>query len=119
MLVTPIVRAIGGAILLRVQMHETLYVLLQEGRIQTRNGDAVAVTQLEHCVAVHVGSDRRRQLLHVMNVGEVIELNCVVLWIEVVDRLRALGLGETRKCRCWHRQWRRRDCCGQTLVGRK
>ena len=40
---------------------------------------------------MHVGSDRGRQFLHVVNVGEVVELYRVVLWIEVVDRLRALA----------------------------
>ena len=71
-------------------MHETLQILLQEGGAHAGNGDAVAVTELEHRVAMDVGGDRRRQLLHVLNVGEVVELDRVVLRIEVVDRLRAL-----------------------------
>jgi hypothetical protein len=50
-------------------MHEALYVPLQEGRAHARNGDAVAVAELEHCAAVHIRGDRRRQLLHVLNVG--------------------------------------------------
>ena len=38
-----------------MQMHEALQILLQEGRAHARNGDAVAVTKLEHRVAMHVG----------------------------------------------------------------
>ena len=70
-------------------MHETLEILLQEGRAHAGNGDAVAVTELEHRVAMHVGGDRGRQFLHVVNVGELVELDRFVLRIEVVDRLRA------------------------------
>ena len=77
--------------MLRVQVYETLQILLQEGRTHARNGDTVAVTELEHRVAMHVGSNRGRQFLHIMNVGELVELDRVVLWIEVVDRLRALA----------------------------
>ena len=63
-------------------MHEALYVLLQEGRAHARNGDAVAVAELEHCAAVHIRGDRGRQLLHVLNVGEMVKLDRVVLRIE-------------------------------------
>src|SRR6478672_5901988 len=62
-----------GRIALGVQMHEALYVLLQEGRAHARNGDAVAVAELEHCAAVHIRGDRRRQLLHILNVGEMVK----------------------------------------------
>ena len=77
-------------------MHEALQVLLQEGRAHARNGDAVAVAELEHRVAVHIRGDRRRQFLHVLNVGEVVELDRVVLRIEVVDRLRAFAGWNTK-----------------------
>ena len=62
-------------------MHETLQILLKEGRAYARNGDAVAVTELKHRVVVRIGRDRRGQFLHIMNVGEVAELDRVVLRI--------------------------------------
>ena len=74
--------------LLRVQVYETLQIMLQVGRAHARNGDTVAVAELKHRVAMHVRSNRGRQFLHIMNIGELIELYRVVLWIEVVDRLR-------------------------------
>ena len=78
-------------------MHETLQILLKEGRAYARNGDAVAVTELKHRVVVRIGRDRRGQFLHIMNVGEVAELDRVVLRIEVVDRLRAFA-GVEHEC---------------------
>src|SRR5215471_16491225 len=72
-------------------MHETLQVLLEKRRARARNGDTIAVAELNHRVAMRVGSDRGSQFLHIMNVSELVELDRVVLWIEVVDRLRALA----------------------------
>jgi hypothetical protein len=46
-------------------MHEALHVLLQVGGADARNGDAVAMAELEHRVAVCVRRDRGRELLHV------------------------------------------------------
>lgn len=65
--------------LLRVQVYETLQIMLQVGRTHARNGDTVAVAELKHRVTMHVGSNRGRQFLHIMNVGELIELYRVVL----------------------------------------
>ena len=48
------------AFLLRVQVYETLQILLQEGRTHARNGDTIAVTELNHRVAMDVGSNRGR-----------------------------------------------------------
>ena len=56
-------------------MHETLQILLKEARAYAWNGDAVAVTELKHRVVVRIGRDRRGQFLHIMNVGEVAELD--------------------------------------------
>ena len=70
-------------------MHEILQILLQEGRAHARNGDTVAVTELKHRAAMHVGGDRGRQFLHVVKVGEVVELDRFVLRIEIGDRLRS------------------------------
>ena len=80
-----------------MQVEEILQILLQEGRTHARNGNTIAVPKLEHRVAMHVGSDRGSQLLHIMNVGELVELDRVVLRIEVVDRLRALARVEYKR----------------------
>ena len=77
--------------LLRVQVYKTLQIVLQEGRTHARNGDTIAVAELNHRVAMHVGSDRGSQFLHIMNVNELVKLDRVVLRIEVVDRLRSFA----------------------------
>jgi hypothetical protein len=74
-----------------VQVYEILQILLQESRTHARDGDTIAVVELNHCVAMHVGSDRGSQILHIMNVGEVVELDRLVLRIEIVDHLRAFA----------------------------
>src|SRR5262245_14050246 len=83
--------------LLPVQVYETLQILLQEGRTHALNGDTIAVAELKHRVVMHIGSNRGSQFLHIMNVGELVELDRVVLWIEVVDRLRALARVEHKR----------------------
>src|SRR5262249_5025761 len=74
-----------------VQMHQALHVLLQERRAHARDGDAVAMAELQHRIAVRVRGDQLRQLFSVLDVGEVVEFERVLLRIEVVDRLRALA----------------------------
>jgi hypothetical protein len=68
---------------------QALQVLLQESRADARNGDAIAVAEFKHRVAMRVGGDRRRKFLRVLDVGEMVKLDRFVLRIEVVDRLRA------------------------------
>jgi hypothetical protein len=80
-----------AAFLLRVQVYEILQILLQEGRTHAWNRDTIAVAELNHRVAMDVGSDRGSQFLHIMNVSELVKLDRVVLRIEVVDRLRAFA----------------------------
>ena len=50
---------------------------LQVARRHAGDGDAVAVSELDHRVAMRVGCDQRRQLLDGLNVGEVVELDRV------------------------------------------
>jgi hypothetical protein len=63
---------------LRVQMYQILQILLQKGRIHAWYGDTIAVAELNHGVAMHVGSNRGRQFLHVMNVDEAVKLDRLV-----------------------------------------
>ena len=78
-------------------MYEVLQILLQEVRTYARNGDTIAVAKPNHRVAMHVRSDRGGQFLHIMNVGEFVELDRVVLGIEVADRLQAFARVEHKR----------------------
>ena len=62
---------------------------LQVARGHAGDVDAVAVPERDHRVAMRVGSDRCRQLLHIMHVGEVFKLDRVGLRIEVDDGVGA------------------------------
>jgi hypothetical protein len=68
-----------------VQMHEALQVRLKIVGRHPGDGDAIVVSEFDHGVAVRIGGDQRRQLLNGLNVGEVIELDCIGLWIQVED----------------------------------
>jgi hypothetical protein len=62
-----------------------LYELLQFGGGGAGQRDAVVVTERDHRVAMRVSGDERLQFLHSLCVGEMIEFDRVVLWIEVDD----------------------------------
>ena len=47
------------------------------------------MTQINHRVAVHIRGDQRLQFFNGLRIGEVVELNRVLLRIEVADRLGA------------------------------
>ena len=72
-----------------MQVHHALQMLLQIIRRHARERDAVIMPKLDHGVAMRVADDRRRQLLHRLHVGEVIELDRVLLRVEVDDGVGA------------------------------
>jgi hypothetical protein len=63
--------------------------LLQLDGGHVGNRDAVVMAELDHRIAVRVRGDERRQLLRRLDIGEVIELDRVVLGIEVDDGVKA------------------------------
>ena len=56
---------------------------LQVGLCDAGDRDAVVVPKFDHCVAVGVAGDEGCQLLHGLNVGEVVEFENVFLRVEV------------------------------------
>jgi hypothetical protein len=71
-----------------MQMHEALQVRLQIARGRARDGGApVVMAGLYHRTAVRVTGDRRRQFLRILDVGDMLELDRVVLRVEVSDCL--------------------------------
>ncbi len=52
---------------------------LQVAHGHAGDGDAVTVAQLDYCIAMRIVGEQRRQLLHVLNVGEVVKLDGVGL----------------------------------------
>jgi len=72
-----------------MQMDEALQVRLQVVRGHAGDRDAVVVAELDHRVAVNIGGDQRRQLLNVLDIGEVVELDSVGLRIKVDDGVGA------------------------------
>jgi len=64
-------------------MHDVLQVRLEVTGVHAGYGDAVAVAEFDHRVAVRVCGNQRRELLKVLNAGEVIEIDGVGFRVEV------------------------------------
>jgi hypothetical protein len=56
--------------------------------------------ELDHGVAVRIGGDQRSQMPDGLNVGEVIELNCIGLWIEVKEKRFSFLFSSYQRRRC-------------------
>ena len=59
--------------------------VLQFGGGHAGDRDAVVVAEIDHRIAMRVGRDERQQFLNVLRIGEMIELDCVMLRIEIDD----------------------------------
>lgn len=58
-------------------MREALQMCLKVALSHAGQRDAVAVTEFDDRAAMCVGAGQRRQLLDALNVGEVVELDCI------------------------------------------
>ena len=82
------------------QVRQALQMRLQEALRHAGQRDAVVVAEFDDRVAMRVGADQRRQLLDVLNVGEVVELDGIGLPVEVGDPRPGGCSAGTRNCRC-------------------
>ena len=82
----------GPLFLIRKSMQKhvsRLNSMLQFWGGRARQGNGVVMAEIDQRVAMHISGDKRLQFLDGLRVGEVIELNRVLLWIEIDDGLRA------------------------------
>jgi hypothetical protein len=63
--------------------------LLQFARRHARQGDAIAVAEINHRIAMHVAGNERLQLLHRLCACKVIKLDGVLLRIEINNTVGA------------------------------